>query len=206
LAIDEADCIIGRDYATSFFGLIRAWYNKGASDLEWEKLSTVLVISTEPYLLINDLTHQSPFNIDPVLNLKDFDKDQVQELNRRYQCYGPSVQTSDLPAVMHLFNGHPYLTHKALFTIVTEKLSWAELVNIAITDDGPFGIHLRRQYRLLLDQPNLQEALRQIISANTCADDRAIYRLSRAGLIKGIANHYTLRCDLYRRYLEKKLC
>jgi hypothetical protein len=200
-ALDEADRLLQTDFYTDFFGLIRAWYNKGASDDKWEKLNTVLVISTEPHLFIDDM-RQSPFNVGLKLNLEDFDEAQVCDLNRRY---GSPVQKQDIPSLMKLLNGHPYLTHQAIYTMVAQQLSWADLTHVAITDDGPFADHLNYQYRLLLDKPGLKEALKQVIHADRCPDEKALYHLSRAGLVKGSGKTYTLRCDLYRLYFEHKL-
>ena len=62
LAIDEADRLLGRRFQDSFFGLLRYWNNNRAKSELWDKLSLVLVISTEPHLLIKDVA-QSPFNV-----------------------------------------------------------------------------------------------------------------------------------------------
>ncbi|MBN1219126.1 MAG: AAA-like domain-containing protein [Anaerolineae bacterium] len=201
LALDEADRLLETDFYADFFGLIRFWYNEGASDDEWEKLNTVLVISTEPHLFIDDIG-QSPFNVGLKLNLEDFDEAQIRDLNRRY---GGPVQEQDLPAMMKLLNGHPYLTHQAIYTMAVKKLSWADLTRITTTDDGPFADHLSHQYQLILNKPGLKKALKQIIHADHCPDEKALYHLSRAGLIKGSSGTYTLRCDLYRVYFERKL-
>jgi hypothetical protein len=201
LALDEADKLIETDFYTDFFGLIRFWYNEGASDDRLEKLNIVLVISTEPHLLIDD-NLQSPFNVGLLLNLKDFNEAEVCDLNQRY---GGPVQEQNLPAMMKLFNGHPYLTHQAIYTMAVKKLSWADLMRMVTTDDGPFADHLRHQYKLLLDKPDLKKALKRVIYADHCPDEKALYHLSRAGLVKGSSGTYTLRCDLYRVYFERKL-
>ncbi len=199
LAIDEADRLLQTNFYADFFGLIRAWYNKGAADALWEKLSMVLAISTEPHLFIDDI-RQSPFNVGLRLTLKDFNLEQVHDLNQRY-----GHPTQEIPAVMKLLNGHPYLTRKAFYTMVTQQLSWADLANRVIADDGPFADHLSYQYRLLLNRPDLIDTLEHIIRADHSLDEKLLYHLSRAGLVKGSGDTYTLRCGLYKLYFEHKL-
>jgi hypothetical protein len=201
LAMDEADCLLQTDFYQDFFGLVRSWHNRRARYEEWEKLNLVIVISTEPYLLIDDI-NQSPFNVGLKLELADFSESQVRDLNSRYNS---PVADQYFPQLMSLLHGHPYLTRKALYTVVTERLTWTELMHIAIDEHGPFGDHLRRHHWGLRDQPELKKALKQIIRENCCSDDHSLLRLLRAGLIKGSGDAYTCRCDLYRQYFEDKL-
>ncbi len=201
LALDEADRLLQTAFYEDFFALIRSWHNSRALDDQWNKLNIVMVISTEPYLLIADVT-QSPFNVGLKLYLKDFNEAQVRDLNRRH---GSPVKEGDFPQLMELLSGHPYLTRKALYTLVTQRWTWADLVRVAATDHGPFGDHLRHHHWLLRDEPDLREALRQVIRHDHCQDDIAFFRLLRAGLVKGSGDVCTCRCDLYRMYFEDKL-
>ncbi len=201
LALDEADRLLQTDFYKDFFSLVRSWHNSRALDEQWNKLNIVMVISTEPYLLIADM-NQSPFNVGLSLYLKDFEKAQILDLNQRY---GSPVQASDLPHLIRLLNGHPYLTRKALYTLVTEHLTWAELARVAPRDQGPFGDHLRHNHWLLRDEPDLREALKRIVHDERCKDEMAFFRLLRAGLVKGSGDVCKCRCDLYRMYFEDKL-
>nr|MBC8492551.1 AAA-like domain-containing protein [Chloroflexota bacterium] len=179
----------------------RSWHNSRALNDQWNRLNIVMVISTEPYLLIADVT-QSPFNVGLKLYLRDFDEAQVHDLNQRH---GSPVHEGDFLQFMKLFNGHPYLTRKALYTLVTERLAWANLASVAATDQGPFSDHLRHHHWLLHNEPDLREALKQIILQNRCTDEMAFFRLLRAGLVKGSGEVCKCRCDLYRTYFEDKL-
>jgi hypothetical protein len=200
LAMDEVDRLLETPFHSNFFALMRAWFNSAAYDEMWEKLAVVLVISTEPYLLIQDLS-QSPFNVGAKLYLKDFDETQVRDLNQRH---GAPVAERDLPQLMDFFGGHPYLTRKALYTLATKHCTWQQLVEAAPTDQGPFSDHLRRYHWLLRDEPNLWAALRQVIREQSCADDMVFFRLLRAGLVKGSGTVCRYRCGLYRVYFEDK--
>ncbi len=201
LGIDEADRLLETDFYTDFFGLIRSWHNSAAYDQIWETLRIVMVISTEPYLLISDIS-QSPFNVGLKVYLKDFSAEQVQDLNQRH---GEPVGSEAFSQLMGLLGGHPYLTRKALYNLVTEKQGWQSFQKSAPNDSGPFGDHLRRQLWLLRDEPDLQKALRQVIQFQRCEDDVARFRLLRAGLIKGSGDYFTCRNDLYQIYFQDKL-
>ncbi len=201
LAMDEADSLLRTDFYQDFFGLLRSWHNRRASREEWELLNLVLVISTEPYLLIEDI-HQSPFNVGLHLGLTDFDEHQVRDLNSRH---GSPVAERDLASLMALLNGHPFLTRLALYKMVTEGMSWADLRQQAPADNGLFGDHLRHQYWTIYDKPALKDALKEVILTQSCADEKSLFRLLRAGLIKGSGDVYTCRCDLYKLYFGDKL-
>jgi serine/threonine protein kinase len=201
LAMDEADGLLQTNFYRDFFGLLRSWHNRRATREVWEKLNLVLVISTEPYLLIDDI-HQSPFNVGLFLGLEDFDETQVRDLNARH---GSPVDENDLPELMTLLNGHPFLTRLALYHMVTENIPWTDLKQNAPTDNGPFGDHLRHQYWIIHHKPELKGALRDIILTNCCPDEKSLFRLLQAGLIKGSGDAYTCRCGLYKLYFQDKL-
>jgi hypothetical protein len=201
LAMDEVDRLLKTNFHNDFFALLRSWHNNRALDEQWNKLNIVMVISTEPYLLIADVT-QSPFNVGLRLYLEDFDEAQVRDLNRRHNS---PVKEGNFSQLMKLLSGHPYLTRKALYTLVTERWTWNELARVAPADHGPFGDHLRHHHWLLRDEPDLREALKQVIHHNRCTDEVAFFRLLRAGLVKGSGDVCKCRCDLYRMYFEGKL-
>jgi hypothetical protein len=201
LIMDDVDCLLQTSFYEDFFGLVRSWHNRRALDEQWSKFNLVMVISTEPHMLIAD-ANQSPFNVGLKLYLEDFNESQVYDLNERH---GSPVKAQEFPQLLKLLNGHPYLTRKALYTLVMERLSWSDLSRMVTSEQGPFGDHLRRQHWLVHNERALQDALKQIIKRNQCADERALFRLLRAGLVKGSGHFYTCRCDLYRQYFQQKL-
>lgn len=201
LALDEVDRLLQTPFHSDFFALLRSWHNSRALDEQWDRLNLVMVISTEPYLLIADV-NQSPFNVGLKIYLEDFNEAQVRDLNKRHDS---PVSEADFPQLLKLLGGHPYLNRKALYTMVTERLPWSRLIRAAALDHGPFGDHLRRHQWLLRDEPSLREALKQVIEQNRCTDESALFRLLQAGLVKGSGEAYSCRCDLYRIYFKDKL-
>lgn len=199
LALDDVDRLLKFDFHTDFFSLLRSWHNIRATDSRWKKLNMVLVISTEPHLLMAD-QHRSPFNVGEPIYLEDFSQEQVSALN---QWHDSPVKESQIPDLMALLNGHPYLTHRVLYTLVTRSWSWSKLMDVAISDNGPFDEHLRHYYRLLRHQHTLKRGLKQVIDQQRCPE-KAFDRLKRAGLLTGSHKQATFRCDLYRRYFDEK--
>jgi hypothetical protein len=201
LTMDEVDRLLTTSFHSDFFALLRSWYNSAAYDELWERLNIVMVISTEPFLLIQDL-NQSPFNVGLRLHLRDFDEAQMRDLIRRH---GTSLGHDDFRQFVELLSGHPYLTRKALYTLVNSGSTWEDLYRVAPTDQGPFSDHLRHYYWVLRQEPDLRQALKQVIRQGSCADDMALFRLLGAGLVKESGEAYSCRCDLYRMYFQGKL-
>jgi hypothetical protein len=202
LAIDEADRLLHTDFRDTFYGAVRAWHNRGAHDRRWKRVDIVLAISTEPHLLIHDV-HQSPFNVGSRIHLDDFTPDQVTALSQRYRL---SLDSGTHAALLNLLNGHPYLTSKAMYMLVKGGMDWEQLQRDACDERGPFGDHLRRYLWLLRDEPDLQQAFKQIIHTSQCPDEVAFYRLSQAGLVQHARSAgYSCRCKLYADYFGERL-
>jgi hypothetical protein len=201
VAIDEADRVLQKPINDQFFALLRSWHNRRAYNQLWDRLDILLVISTEPSLLIKDRS-QSPFNVGSRIELEDFGIDEVRTLNQHYRYPFDEDQLAEL---YDLLSGHPFLTSKAMYLAVTGEMSWEKLKKVAATDKSPFSDHLRHYWWLLRDEPELIDALRQALDARRCSDTM-FYRLSRAGLLVGESHdHCAFRCQLYESYFRAKL-
>ena len=201
LAMDEADRLLTVPFHSDFFALMRSWHNHRAIDPLWNTLNLAMVIATEPYLLISN-PNQSPFNVGVKLNLEDFSREQVEDLNHRHR---DPVQEKDMESFFDLLTGHPYLTRKAFYLLVSEHWTWENLYKRAAGDQGPFADHLRRQLWFIQEDTALQESLRQVLYANKSDNDKVLWRLLRAGLVKGNGDLYYCRCGLYEKYFKDHL-
>lgn len=200
LAFDEMDGLLQCHFHDDFFSMVRFWFNQRAINPIWDKLNVIMVISTEPSLLIKDV-HRSPFNVGEQLRLGDFDQAQVGYLNEQYHTPLPSRY---LPEFMAWFGGQPYLTQQAFYTLVTQNLAWDELLEVATRDDGPFDGHLHRYLRLIREDNALHEAMKQVLQRGACAQP-SFYRLLKAGLVRGEAQRAACRYRLYEQYLRARL-
>ncbi|MCP5100375.1 MAG: hypothetical protein GY943_32905 [Chloroflexi bacterium] len=201
LVLDEVDRLLLSPFHAEFFGLLRSWHNMRSRNVRWEQFGLLMAISTEPYLLINDL-QQSPFNVGLMLYLHDFDHVQLHELNQRY---GAPLDADGVSELMVLLHGQPFLTRVALYTLVREQLSIRDLIVVADQPTSPFLSHLRYQRQLLATDPALQEAMKALLSNGRSPTNHIRYRLLKAGLIKQDGTAVTPRCQLYRRYFVNEL-
>lgn len=201
LALDEADRLMNTPFYQDFFGLMRSWHNKRPLNESWNQLNMILVISTEPHLLIRDV-HQSPFNVGSEFYVNDFERGHVEELNRRYEHL---LNEAEIGELMGLINGHPYLVRQAFYNIVTKKWSLPQLIEVAQNDTtGPFGKHLRRLYDLLQWDDRLKRALNEVIEEGHCRSEAVFFHLQQAGLVSGVKEKCRCRCQLYEAYFKDK--
>lgn len=202
--MDEVDQLFGSPCQDEFFSLLRVWHNKRAEDKLWDNLNLVLAYATEAHLFIKDM-NQSPFNVGLLIEMTDFDLALIEEMNGRHG--GLVSQEQDLQRLIGLVGGHPYLLHLAFYELATNKWTVDHLLAVALDEDGPFGSHLRGCLRHLRRQPELVEAMKEVIQQRACSDADAFYRLRTAGLIMmGHERRQAVpRCGLYEQYLERHL-
>jgi hypothetical protein len=208
LAIDEADLLLDAGYEKHFFALLRAWDSRRAFDADWRRLNLVMVISTHPYLLIDDV-NLSPFNVGLNIQLKDFTPEQVADLNQRH---GNPLGPAEIPALMALVGGHPYLVRQAYYTLVSEGLSLPDLSAVAGSPDGPFGKHLLFYRHSLKKNPTLEEAFHGVLRRSirgqktpdeSLLDETLMERLSAVGLIRREKGQWKPRCGLYEEFFRR---
>jgi len=203
LLMDEVDRLFAFDrYRNDFFGLVRSWHNNRAFDPLWDHLSLVLTYSTDATYFITDL-NQSPFNVGESAELADFSGQQVEDLNERH---GSPMKNAELNSLMEQLNGHPFLTRKAFYHLVTDRLTVQELMEQACNDTGPFCDHLHHLLWRLHKDPEMRDAMKSVIQHHSCSTDQAFLKLWSAGAIRGSDRENAVpRCGLYTRYFEKRL-
>lgn len=201
LAMDEIDTLLTCSFYEEFFSLIRLWYNKGADTSDWNKLNVIMVVGTEPYLLIPDV-NRSPFNVGINLNLKDFSRLQVSDLNNRH---GAPLNYQQLENLYLLLGGHPYLTRKALYALAKENISWDDLNKTASTDHGLFGDHLKNYMFHIRDNVVLLDGIKSVVNGQKNLSDNVSYRLEKAGIIRNVDGNFVFRCQLYQSYFQEKM-
>ena len=200
LAIDEADLLLDSEYKKHFFALLRAWDSRRAFDQNWRKLNLVMVISTHPYLLIDDV-NLSPFNVGLTIRLTDFDSSQVADLNQRH---GSPLKTGQVADLMALVGGHPYLVRQAYYTLASEGMSLPELLAVASSPEGPFGKHLLFYAHSLKKSPSLLAAFRQVLRESKAPDESLLERLAAVGLIQRQNGAWKPRCGLYADFFSRQ--
>jgi hypothetical protein len=199
LAFDEVDRVLGQDYQIGFFSMLRYWHERRTDtpSSAWSRVDLALIISTEPYLLIDDAL-QSPFNVTPPIQSHPFTLEECRVLNRHY---GEPLNEAQFTMLQELLNGHPYLTRVAYYHLTRKSgLKFDALMQRAAAPDGPFGDHLRALLVKLRPKPDLSAALQQAISKGTVPNDDAFYRLKGAGLCRKEGDRIVPANQLYARF------
>lgn len=201
LAMDEMDVLLRAPFYEEFFSLLRSWYNEGAAGDPWKKLSVVMAISTYPSLFISNI-HESPFNVGVTIELRDFSEAQVRDLNKRH---GEPLKPTQIPEIMELLGGHPYLIRQALYTLAQESMSWRKLTTVADKRNGPFGTHLYAHLDRLYGDQELVEAMRRVVADGTCPEGKVFMRLESAGLVKRQGRKCVCYYGLYELFFGSQL-
>jgi hypothetical protein len=203
IALDEVDRLFGQDYKSDFFSMLRLWHNNRTPlTPEWEDVDLALVISTEPYLLI-ETGDRSPFNVGLLLEMEPFAKDECQTLN---QCYPGLLSESQVEELWTLLRGHPFLTRLAYYRLTApDKVNFAQLLEQAGDERGPFGDHLRALLMKLHEKEELLAAMKQVIRTGTVSDQDLYYRLYGAGLVRREGQRINPANLLYARYFKSAL-
>jgi AAA domain-containing protein/TIR domain-containing protein len=199
-AFDEVDRVLGRYYQQDFFSLLRVWHNyRSKPSSVWRQVDLALVISTEPYLLI-DTPDSSPFNVAISLELGPFLRGDLDVLNSQY---GSDLSVLELDSLFDLLGGHPYLTRLALYRLVVDKMLFSQLLEDAAEPDGPFGEHLRSMLlRLQEHGTSLLTSLRQAIVSKPGPNEEAYFRLRGAGLVRRHDGRVVPSNLLYARFFK----
>jgi serine/threonine-protein kinase len=205
LGLDEVDRIFQEPIATDFFGLLRAWHEKGKNEEAWQKLRLVITHSQEVYIGLD--INQSPFNVGTAIELPEFNREQVQTLCQRHQLFYTEAQIEQLMAIV---GGHPYLIRVALYKIACRHLTLDKLLKTATSERGPYTEHLRRQLVNLQEHPQLAKIFKTIVTTDNPIKIRELgpndFKLKALGLIRvDDDNQVTPWCELYRHYFKNRL-
>jgi len=203
IAFDEVDQVVGRYYQKDFFKMLRSWHNKrNPLTPQWQKLDIALVISTEPYLLIDD-DYCSPFNVTKPIVLGPLTKEHCLELNRRYS---DTLSKNETEQLWDLLGGQPFLVRSAFEQLTApDKLGFQDLLDTAAEQHGPFDDHLRRLLKKLHKAPELLNAMQQVIRSGALSDRSLYDRLHSAGLVRRENNRIKPANLLYSRYFGQAI-
>jgi len=203
LGLDEVDRIFQHPViATDFFGLLRAWHERGKNDPAWKRVRLAIAHSKEVYIPLN--INQSPFNVGLPIELPELNEQQVQDLVGRHGLEWCDSQREQLMAMV---GGHPYLVRVALYQIARRRMSLPELLEIAPTEEGPYCDHLRRHLYNLEENGELAAAIKQVLAANVPVEipTAEAFKLRSMGLVKFHGNAVMPLCNLYRQYYGDRL-
>lgn len=197
LAMDRLDTLLGRPYSDSFFGMLRAWAEKGHS-APWSSLRLLLSVSTTPSMFIENHS-QSPFNLTDPISLGELTD---SGLDRLAQLYGLVRHDRDIAQLRAHVGGHPYLARLAMYRARQLGQSLTELLGDDRSVQQVFGDYLKHCRSRLKRQAGLYESFCTLLrNPRAPLSDDTYYRLHGAGLAHRDeqTGTYSPSCALYRR-------
>ncbi|MBD1835726.1 AAA-like domain-containing protein [Cyanobacteria bacterium FACHB-472] len=202
LGLDEVDKVFEYpEIYRDFFGLIRALHEEGKRREIWKKLRWVIVHSTEVYVSLD--INQSPFNVGLSVELPEFNNKQILDLVQRYQL---DWSEKEVEKLMMLVGGHPFLVRLALYHIANRNVTLTQILQNPTSSSSIYAEHLRRQSLILTQQPELAEAMKDVVHNNSAKLSTVNkFKLHSMGLVKLQADSVLPRCNLYSQYLQIQL-
>jgi transcriptional regulator with XRE-family HTH domain len=200
LGLDEVDRVFEYpEIYRDFFGLLRNLHEETKRHDIWKKLRLVIVHSTEVYVPMD--LNQSPFNVGLSIKLPEFTPTQVQDLAQRHQL---NWSITEVEQLMAMVGGHPYLVRLALYNIARQHITLTQLLQTAPTEAGIYNDHLRRLELILAEQPELGEAMREVVASSIPVRIKTVpkFKLQGIGLIKLQDDEVMPSCELYRQYFR----
>ena len=117
---DEIDSVLGLEFPTdNFFGLIRSWYERRATQPIYQRLTVVMLGVATPSTLIQD-EQFTPFNIGRAIELQGFQPEEVGPLAEGLVPYADDPKTV-LQAILHWTGGQPFLTQKLCWLVTQQQ-------------------------------------------------------------------------------------
>jgi hypothetical protein len=205
LGLDEVDRVFDTAIASDFFGLLRAWHEKGKYDEAWQNFRLVITHSQEVYISLD--INQSPFNVGISIELPEFNREQVQTILQRHKLTWTDAQIDQLMATV---GGHPYLVRIAIYKIARRDISLEKLLKTAANLNGPYAAYLRRHLDNLEKHPQLAATLKTVVTTDKPVPVKELgkgsFQLCGMGLIRiDDGDMAKPSCELYRCYFSKHL-
>jgi len=203
LGMDEVDLVFQYpEIAADFFGMLRAWHEKGKNEETWKRLRMIIVHSKEVYVPMD--MKQSPFNVGLPIDLPELSLAQTQDMAGRH---GLQWAEEHAGLLRKMVGGHPYLLRVAMCSIALGRMTLEELLKLAPTEQGPYSDHLRRHLLNLEEDEKLLAAMTQVLKGDTPVRIKSTeaFKLRSMGLVKYQGNEVTPLCDLYRKYFQARM-
>ena len=130
-----------------------------------------------------------------------------QQINELVQKHQLNCSESEIEQLIGMVDGHPYLLRKALYEIARGSWNLEQFLQIAPTEEGINGDHLRRHLFNLTADPNLEAAMKQVIASShpVRLEANLAFKLRSLGLVKLRGNDVIPLCNLYRLYFKDRL-
>lgn len=202
LCLDEVNQLFAYHVKDAFFKSVRSLYDKGAHDDTCKNIRWILSTSSEPGFFIEDL-NGSPFNICEPVIIHAFSNDETSEFANRY---GLSLEISEIEEINKYVGSRPYLIHLLLHHLATRNKRLEVLLDPESAGGGVFLEHLNRYLKQFQEEPDLKDAMLDVITGRGCEKVVMASRLEAAGLaLYNEKQKLVSSCGLYTGFFRGKL-
>ncbi len=189
-----------------FFALLKSWTTKMAQNDLWGKVNTILAIST--HLL--DM-YKLPEGTSLIL-LEEFSTEEILKLDEKYGSpLKRETENDEFNALIGYVNGHPFLVHQILQTMVKDNLSFRAIIQRILESNLPekpeIEYHLAEYIKNFkkMENKDILDAMHDIIFEGKKPAESICLSLIEAGLIQERDGILAIRYKLYESYFRRKL-
>jgi AAA-like domain/Sigma-70, region 4 len=207
LGLDHVDHVFPYStIASSFFCLLRYWYEMARTDKIWSKLRLIINYSIDIDIPLG--IYECPFNFGRKFELRPFGHTEVIELVKQHEI---ALSKTDIMALINLVDGHPWLLNEALLKLKNSpETNLEELLEQAYMFSGIYSNHLLNLLEKLKQHPDLATAMKKVVDAATDSvsvqlEPKYVYQLKCMGLVRVEGNNVKPFCELYRLYFLEHL-
>lgn len=206
LGLDNIDQVfLYSTIASSFFSLLRHWYEMARTDETWRKLRLIINYSID--IDISRKIYESPFNFGHKFELRLFRQIEVIELVKQHEI---ALSQTGIMALINLVDGHPWLLNEALLKLKNSPENLEEILEQAYTCSGIYSNHLLNLLEKLKQHSELATAMKKVVDAATDSvlvqlEPKHVYQLKCMGLVLVKGNNVKPFCELYRLYFLEHL-
>lgn len=196
LILDQVDELIHSPMRSDFFRMLRGWHNDRAGNELFKKLDIILSASTEPEALAPS-DESSPFNVAELITLENFSFEQLKQLALTFE---KQLTVEDLEKIITLFNGHPYLSYRAIEFCQSNSSNELEAEANKVFE-GVFASY-NRSLLSKVKLSGLTNTIKNIPNNGKITDMSVVHKLYSLGLIQQEDNAFVFKNNHYRHLAQ----
>jgi serine/threonine protein kinase len=203
LAMDNVERVLRQPFSPEFFSLVRCWSEFRETRREpWRRFTLLLAYSDDEILLEQRMNH-SPFNVGVRIELAPLNLKEMEQLNRAYGA--PLARPEECTRFFRLTGGKPFLVNYGLYELSRKRIPFEEFEATAQEETGVYRDQLRRVWHLLERSQSYRDGVAAVNQGKTRLPQQTFLDLQSMGILTGVPEQPQFSCELYARYLSRRL-